>query len=124
MKNFIIFEQYTPIFILFVIAIILAGIIFLASYLQNKLLKYLSKDKIMILKVYSRLKDQSDYIEMPTSITTDINFMFESLLKTVSNLIVKTKNVKNIVELYILYIEFQKYLKQKNMLITYVNNMF
>jgi NADH-quinone oxidoreductase subunit A len=32
MKNFIIFEQYTPIFIFFVIAILLAGIIFLASY--------------------------------------------------------------------------------------------
>lgn len=32
MKSFIIFEQYIPIFIFFVIAILLAGIIFLASY--------------------------------------------------------------------------------------------
>lgn len=32
MNNFIIFEQYTPVFIFFFIAVLLAGIIFIASY--------------------------------------------------------------------------------------------
>ena len=125
MKSFIFFEQYIPIFIFFMIATILyAGHFFITSYLCTQFVNILSNKKIKVINSFNELKNLSDYKELPFQITKDINFMFESLIKTLTVLINRTNNVSSIIELYILYTEFKKYLKQENLLVNYVRKMF
>ena len=125
MKSFIIFEQYIPIFIFFMIAAILyAGHFFITLYLCTFFVHILSNKKIKIINSFNELKNLSVYKELPFQITGDINFMFESLIKTLTSLINKTNNVSNVIEFYILYTEFKKYLKQESLLINYVRKMF
>ena len=125
MKNFIIFENYTPIYIFFIIAaVLLVGNFFITSYLCTFFVHILSNKKIKIINSFNELKNLSVYKELPFQITGDINFMFESLIKTLTSLINKTNIVSNVIEFYILYTEFKKYLKQENLLINNVRKMF
>ena len=125
MKSFIIFEQYIPIYIFFIIAaVLLVGNFFITLYLCTFFVHILSNKKIKIINSFNELKNLSVYKELPFQITGYINLMFESLIKTLTSLINKTNNVSNIIEFYILYTEFKKYLKQESLLINYVRKMF